>query len=62
MLLKCKIQCLNIFQLLKKTLDEFVSSWLKEITINENFQQELKDVVRNAASEVLKRGLKVRTS
>lgn len=46
-------------QLLQKTLDEFVTSWLKEITADECFQQELKTIVRHAASVILARGLQV---
>ncbi|XP_046688074.1 sorting nexin-14-like isoform X1 [Homalodisca vitripennis] len=48
-----------VSDLLQKTLDEFVTSWLKEITSDNSFQQELKQLVRHAASVVLSRALKV---
>lgn len=45
--------------LLNKTLDEFVRSWYKDISDDENFVQEIRECIRYAASVVLSRGLKV---
>lgn len=48
-----------VTDLLNKTLDEFVTSWFKEFSVDDSFVQEIRESVRYAASVLLSRGLKV---
>lgn len=47
------------FQLLNKILDEFITSWYKDVSTNSDFQNEIKRCVRYTASVILARGLQV---
>ncbi|XP_075228760.1 sorting nexin-14-like isoform X2 [Lycorma delicatula] len=48
-----------IEELLNKILDEFITSWYKDVSTNSDFQNEIKRCVRYTASVILARGLQV---